>query len=220
MNKEQILRALKVLIIMTVFLYVLECIFLIPGVTEFFTNWFNGANGWTLYLIVAILMFLQGTILNIPAVTILELSILAGINTLSILYISVVMIAYMLACIVSYWLGRKFGVKAVKWIAGDEQEFGKWSNYINKKGKWWYLITVLLPIFPDDLLCIVAGSVKLNFVFYTLANLIGRTIGLVTMLLTLKFVGHIGGDFPIMLIVWLVGLVIELIAYGIIKNKR
>lgn len=220
MSKEQKIRALKVLIIMTLVLLVLECIFLMPGVTEFFTNWFNSSNGWTLYLIICILMFLQGTILNIPAVTIIELSILAGIETLSILYISVVMIGYMLACIVSYWIGRKFGVKAVKWVAGDEQEFDKWSNYINKKGKWWYFITVLLPIFPDDLLCIVAGSVKFDFWFYIIANLIGRTIGLVTIILTLKLVGHIGGDFPIMLIVWLVGLVIELIVYRIIKNKR
>ena len=218
MNKEQIIKTLKVLLIMTAVLVGLELIFMIPAVENFFTGWFN-TSGWTLYLIVWILMFLQCSVLNIPAVTLLELSILAGIETLSVLYIAVVMSAYMVGCITSYWIGRKFGTKAVKWIAGDEQEFEKWCEVINRKGKWWYFATVLLPVFPDDLLCIIAGSVKMKFGFYTIANFIGRTIGLTTMLFTLKLIGHIGGNFPTMLVVWSVGLIAELVAYIIVKHK-
>lgn len=219
MTKEQISKALKVAMIMTAILIVLEIIFMIPVIENFFTSWFNSTNGWTLYLIIWVLMFLQCNVLNIPAVTLLELSILAGIETLSPIYILVVMSAYISGCIVSYFLGAKIGSKAVKWIAGDEQEFTKWCDVINKKGKWWYFATVILPIFPDDLLCIVAGSLKFNFGFYCFANAVGRSVGLVTMILTLKLVGHIGGNFPTMLVVWCVGLIVELVTYLIIKKR-
>lgn len=219
MNKQQILKMLNIFIPITLFLIILEIVFLIPGVQGFFTNWFDSAAGWTIYLVVWMLMFLQGTILNIPGVTILQLSILAGLETLTFPYILTVMSANMAACILSYWFGRKFGTKAVKYIAGDIGEFDKWCSVINAKSKWWYFLTVLLPIFPDDLLCIVAGSLKLDFKFFCFANLIGRTIGLITMLLTLKLIDFIGGDFPTMLMVWLVALIAEIIIYFVIKRK-
>ena len=79
---------------------------------------------------------------------------------------------------------------------------------------------MILPIFPDDVLCIVAGSLKFNFGFYCFANAVGRGVGLVTMIATLKLIGHIGGEFPTMLIVWSVGLIAELVAYLIIKRRN
>lgn len=219
MSREQIIKTLKVLFIATIILVALEVIFIIPGVTEFFTRLING-NGVSTYIIIGVLMFLQGTVLNIPAVTIIELSALAGIETFSFMYILVVMIAYMLAALTSYFIGYKFGSKAVKWIAGDEEEFNKWCVVINNKGKWWYAASIILPIFPDDLLCIVAGSVKMNLPFYIVANFIGRTIGLITMILTLKLVGKIGGNFPIMLIVWVLALIAEIIVYLVIRREK
>lgn len=218
MNKSQVLKTLKVLLITTAILIGLELIFMIPAVEQFFASWFS-ASGWTLYLVVWVLMFLQANILNIPAVTLLELSIVAGINTLSVEYIVLVMSAYMTGCIVSYFLGRKFGSKAIKWIAGNEEDFNKWCEVINKKGKWWYFATVILPLFPDDVIVFVCGSIKFDFTFFVISNLIGRTIGLITMLFTLKLLGHIGGNFPTMLVVWCVGLIAELVAYIIIKTK-
>ena len=125
----------------------------------------------------------------------------------------------MAGCILSYWLGRWFGSKAVKWVAGSEEDFDKWSNFINEKGKIWYLVTVILPLFPDDILCIIAGSLKMNFGFYTIANLIGRSIGLVTMLIVLKYIGVASSSIPFMLIVWCVGLVAEIITL-IVLNKN
>ena len=219
MTKQQILKALQLAMIMTAVLVVLELVFMVPQVEQFFVNWFNGKSGWMLYAIIWVLMFLQCNVINIPAVTLIELSNLAGIETLSPIYILVVMSAYMSGCIVSYFLGAKIGSKAVKWVAGSEQDFAKWCDFINRKGKWWYFATVILPIFPDDVLCIVAGSLKFNFGFYCFANAVGRSVGLVTMIATLKLIGHIGGEFPTMLIVWSVGLVAELVAYLIIKNK-
>ena len=218
MKKEQIIKLLKVFMVATAIMLVAEVVFAFPQVNNYFSNLVTNANGWLVYIIIWIIMFLQVTILNVPAYVILVASINCGLNVLGWQYLLTVISAYMIGCILAYWLGRWFGVKAVRWCAGSEEDFGKWCNIINKKGKLWYFATVILPIFPDDLLCLVAGSVKFNFAFYSIANLIGRSIGLITMLFTLKFVGNLGGGFPIMPIVWAVALMGEIITLLVLKK--
>lgn len=213
MKNEQLLKILKVLMVATAIMLVFEIIFSIPAVNEFFGGLITGANGWVVYLVIWAIMFLQVTILNIPAYVVLSASVSVGIKTLSWEYFLTVISAYMVGCLVAYFIGRKFGAKAVKWCAGSEEDYNKWSELFNKKGKWWYLVTVLFPMFPDDLLCLVAGGVKFNFWFYTIANLVGRSIGLITMLLVLEFIGLAGGGFPFMIIVWAVALLAEVIVY-------
>lgn len=220
MKREQVIKLLKVGIFTTLFLILVEVIFLIPEINNFFTNWVDGKNGWSLYIILWILLFLQSNVIPIPAVSLLQISVLVGIEVLSWQYILLVMSAYMCGCILSYWLGRWFGVKAIKWVAGSEEDFNKWSEFVNKKGKWWYLMTVLLPLFSDDLLCLIAGSLKMDFTFYVIANLFGRSIGLITMLVVLKYIGVASSNIPFMLIVWCVGLVAEIVAYFVIKKKN
>ena len=219
MKREQIDKLLKVFIITTIVMLICEIIFAIPQVNDFFGKWITSTNGIYVYVIVWIIMFAQVTILNIPAYVVLSASASIGINTLSWQYFLTVITAYMAGCILAYWLGRGFGSKAVKWCAGSQEEFDKWSQFMNKKGRLWYFLTILLPLFPDDLLCLVAGSIKFNFGFYTIANLIGRSIGLIAMILTIKLLGLIGGNgFPFMILVWAVALVLEIIVYY--KNKK
>ena len=219
MKKEQIIKFLKLGIYTTLFLIAIEIVFLIPAVDNFFKGWVEKSTGWVLWLVLWILFFLQTNLIRIPAVSLLQISVHSGIEVLSWQYILLVMSAYMGGCILSYWLGRWFGTKAIKWVSGSEEDFDKWSKFINKKGKIWYLLSVLLPVFPDDILCIIAGSLKMDFGFYTLANLIGRSIGLITMLVVLKYVGIVSSSIPFMLIVWCVGLVAEIITL-IVLNKN
>lgn len=219
MKKEQILKLLKVFIVATAIMLIAEVIFAFPSVNDFFTNFITNSSGWVVYIILWVIMFLQVTILNIPAYVILVASMGCGLDVFSWQYLLTVISAYMVGCIFAYWLGRIFGVKAVKWCAGSEEDFNKWCAVINKKGKWWYFISVIFPLFPDDLLCLVAGSVKFNFAFYTIANLIGRSVGLITMLYALKFINFASGGFPIMVIVWAVALIGEIITLIFLQKK-
>ena len=219
MKKEQIIKFLKLGIYTTLFLIAIEIVFLIPAVNNFFKGWVQNSSGWVLWLVLWILFFLQTNLIQIPSVSLLQISVHSGIEVLSWQYILLVMSAYMSGCILSYWLGRWFGTRAIKWVAGSEEDFDKWSEFINRKGKIWYLLSVLLPVFPDDILCIIAGSLKMDFGFYTLANLIGRSIGLVTMLIVLKYIGIASSSIPFMLIAWCVGLVAEIITL-IVLNKN
>lgn len=219
MNKQQIIKILKVSMITTAIMLGFETLFSFDVITNWFGELITKSGDWA-YLVIWVIIFLQVTILNLPAYVILSACVSIGISTLSWEFILVTISAYMCGCLLAYWLGFKFGKKAVKWCAGSEEDYDKWCNVLNEKGKWWYLITVLFPFFPDDLLCIVAGSVKFNFWFYFISNLIGRTIGLITMLYTLKLIGIIGGGFPFMIIVWGVALLAETIIYLVLYKKN
>ena len=218
MKIEQIIKILKVALTATAIMLAFEIVFSINAVNDFFGGLIENAGSWT-YVVIWLIMFLQVTVLNIPAYTVLSACASIGIETLSWQYILVVLSAYMTGCILAYWLGRWFGVKAVRWCAGGQEDFDKWSGFINKKGKWWYFLTVLFPFFPDDLLCIVAGSVKFNFGYYIAMNFVGRGIGLVSTILALKLLSLGSGDFPFMVIVWAVALVGEIIALIVLKKK-
>ena len=218
MTKSQISKILKVCIIATIIMLVFEIIFDIPVIQNWFTDLVTNSGNWA-YVVIWFIMFFQVTILNIPAYVILSASAAIGIQTLSLKYIIVVLSAYMLGAMLAYLLGRKFGKRAVKWCAGSDEDYDKWSSFINSKGKWFYFGTVLLPFFPDDLLCLVCGATEMNFAFFSIANLIGRGVGLVTMLLVIKLIGFIGGGFPYMIIVWVAALIAEVIALIVIKRK-
>ena len=221
MKKDQIIRLLKVALVTTAILLIFEGIFSISAINNFFMGLISGSSGWLAYLFVWLIMFLQVTILNIPAYSVLAACTSIGMKTLGIVFISVVLSAYMVGCILAYWLGRWFGKRAVKWCAGSEEDYDKWSSVLNSKGKIWYFLTVLFPFFPDDILCLVAGAVKFNFGLYTIMNFVGRGIGLVTTILTLGLINKVSDGFPIMVIVWAVALIAELVGYIILsKNDK
>lgn len=219
MKKDQILRLLKVALVTTTILLTFEGIFSIPAINNFFMGLISGSSGWLAYLFVWLIMFLQVTILNIPAYSILAACTAIGMKTLDFVFIAVVLSAYMVGCILAYWLGRWFGKKAVKWCAGSEEDYDKWSKVLNSKGKIWYFLTILFPFFPDDLLCILAGAVKFNFGLYFIMNFVGRGIGLITIILTLGLINKVSGGFPFMVIVWAVALIAELVGYIILSKK-
>lgn len=220
MRKEQILKLLKVAVVTTAIMLLFEIIFSIPAVIGLFQRIIYNTDAAYVYIIIGIIMFLQVTILNIPAYVILSACSSIGLQLLDYKFICTVWVSYMFGCMFAYWLGKKFGKRAVKWCAGSEEDYYKWSEILNKKGKWLYAASVLLPLFPDDLLCLCAGAVNFNQSFYILANVVGRLIGLVAMILTLQVINIAGGGFPFMILVWAAALITEIILYILIKKDK
>ena len=119
MKKEQIIKLLKVFMVATAIMLVAEVVFAFPQVNNYFSNLVTNANGWLVYIIIWIIMFLQVTILNVPAYVILVASINCGLNVLGWQYLLTVISAYMIGCILAYWLGRWFGVKFTLKVVGN-----------------------------------------------------------------------------------------------------
>ena len=236
---EQIQKFLRVVIICMLFMVIAEGLFEIPVIRDFFgASLIEGKSGWLVYVIVWIVMFAQVTIIPIPALPILtacnqmaglvakdnSLSGLFSLNTLSFLLLT--SSAAVLGSICAYWLGRKFGKPAIKWVAGSEEDYNKWSDKFNSKtGKWVWAATVLFPLFPDDLISFVVGAIKMNFGFYAIVNIICKITGTFTMWLFMRlpgidiFFGTVDTVIPWALIVYTLLLLIALITKFILNRK-
>ena len=213
---HQCKKLLEVALLCTFLMFVFELIFSFDAVTNWLKDLVINAGNWT-WVVVWVLLFVQ-VLIPIPAYVIIlaVFTILPQEMTTYTTLVCVAISAYMLGAIIAYGIGRKWGKIAVKWCAGSEQEYDKWASFINKKGKFIYFLTVLFPVFPDDILCIVCGSVKFNFCYFIIFNFVGRTIGLIT---TLVFFGIISGGGILTLVAWGAALVVEIIAWLVFRSK-
>ena len=77
------------------------------------------------------------------------------------------------------FLGR-FGLKKVfeKIIVAEDLE--KAENLINKYGKGYIPLFYLFPLFPDDAICCVVGSLKVNFWYHLFSIILCRGVGVAT----------------------------------------
>lgn len=77
--------------------------------------------------------------------------------------------------IAAFAVGRVLGVKAVKWLVG-ENSLNKCLNTIKGKDKIILTFMFLFPFFPDDVLCFVAGMTTMSHLFFVIMIFITRII--------------------------------------------
>lgn len=232
MKPLQIYRLLLTAIPVLAVLLLFELPFAFDEVTSFLEEWVSsGSNVYVVYALVFFVMYLQGTVLPIPAYIPLNAAVQAGLietgnglwpmfgDPKTWILFAVVLFAYLLGVITAYFLGYFLGVKAVKWIASSEEDYEKWSSLLSGKGKWFYFLTVLLPVFPDDLLCLVCGSLRMNFLAFFLSNVVGRSIGLVFMIGGLALLKEASGDIPWALIAWSLALLVSIVLALVYRAK-
>ena len=70
-------------------------------------------------------------------------------------------IGIVLGSVAAFLIGRIFGYKLVSWIVGKEQ-LKKGIKMVENKSKVMFSLIFLLPFFPDDLICFVAGLTTMS----------------------------------------------------------
>ena len=119
------------------------------------------------------LQFMQVTFVPIPS-TILTL---AGVLIYGPLQAALLSLSGILfGSVVAFWLGRVFGKKLIAFMVGKEA-CKKWTNFLTN-AKYAFFVMMVLPIFPDDILCLVAGVTEMSWSFFVVTNLISRPLGI------------------------------------------
>lgn len=127
------------------------------------------------FLIFIILQILQTTVLQIPAVFVtIAGALIFGKWTAFLLSF----IAIMIGSLIMFWIGRKAGRKFLNWLIGAEST-NKWIDKLSN-GKYLFFLMMVFPVFPDDILCVVAGLTNMSFPFFLWTNVIARGIGVAT----------------------------------------
>lgn len=237
---ETIRQVCKLLIFIFIFFVIIEIIFLIPGINNFFSSLITTQkNKIIMYIVITFICFIQILpIFNLPMLPILFVFYSLGwfvtnqkpssfIENIQLIFsldglflILAIMFGYMFGIFVTYLLGRVLGIKAYQFVNdGKIDGFAEWSKKINGKyGKFAYFLTVLLPIFPDDLIIIVVGAAQMEQKFVILVNLIGRFIGLLAIMIFIPFISLNDTSIPYSLIVYTLLLLISLIIYFIVNQ--
>ncbi len=129
----------------------------------------KGAAAPFLYIL---LSFAQVTLIPIPgAITILAGNYLFGpLKAFIYSYIGMLLGA-MTAFFLGKWIGRPF----VNWIAGSKEKADEWIGRLKGREKIVMFFMFLLPLFPDDLLCAIAGMLHYTAFEFLIVQLITRT---------------------------------------------
>ena len=131
------------------------------------------SGGMFSFIVFVILQILQTTVLQIPAIFVtIAGSLVFGPWVAFILSF----IAVMIGSVIMFWVGRKAGRKFLNWLAGKE-EADTWIKRMSH-GKYLFFLMMIFPLFPDDILCVVAGLTNMSFSFFFWTNVIARSLGI------------------------------------------
>lgn len=89
-------------------------------------------------------------------------------------------IGVLLGSYLSFIIGKIFGFRVVAYVAGKDNAL-KYAKIINDRGKFFLIYAFLLPFFPDDILCLIAGMTTMKFSTFFLIAGITRPIGVMCM---------------------------------------
>lgn len=239
-HKKQITKLLYAALVCIGLLLLVECLFQIPVINKIFdaTAIGNTKTPITAWVILWLLMFAQVTIIPIPAMPIYVfcsgtnlvangLTLIDLFSLKTCFFCAFAVSACLAGSIVAYTLGKIGGGKAVKWIAGDDDDYNQWCKILNnKKGKVIYACTVLFPLFPDDVICLVVGAMRMDFKYFTIVNIIGKLIGAFCTLLFIRlpilsdfFMSSRGKGIPWSIIIYSSILLVLIIVTAIWKKK-
>ncbi|MBD5584662.1 MAG: TVP38/TMEM64 family protein [Clostridia bacterium] len=134
-------------------------------------NIINSTGAWGMVVFVLI-QILQIVVLPLPAIVCYVPGTIIWGPLIATLLASA---GVLIGSVIAYFIGRLWGKKAVIWIAGKEAT-EKYSAYFGKRGKVIFILMQILPFFPDDILCMIAGLTSMNFAFFFVAILLVRPL--------------------------------------------
>lgn len=139
---------------------------LLENLRQIVDNSIWGAIIFSLILIFQVIFIPAGTMaFTIPAAIIFESPVKAWL----ICWLSLTIGSW-----VMFWLARKFGTKILKWIVGTEKA-EKYAKFLGQ-GKFVLPLLLLVPIFPDDIICVAAGISNVNWLYFMIVIFITRGI--------------------------------------------
>lgn len=131
-------------------------------------------NGFTGAIIYILLLILQVVFIPINSLMLIVPAILL-FGALKAFLLS--MVALVVGSAISYYLGKIFGISLISWIMGKDRAISL-QKKLGNNGKFLLPIFFLIPIFPDEVMCMLAGLSKINFIYFIIVIIITRAIDL------------------------------------------
>ena len=140
---------------------------------EALREYIESSGNWAV-LVFILFQFLQVVILPIPS----TVTVMAGVALFGPLKCSIFsFIGIFIGSVLAFGIGRWLGYKVVSWIVGKE-DLDKWLKKI--KGKDYLILSImfLLPLFPDDVLCFIAGLSSMTWGYFLVMIFVTRALSI------------------------------------------
>ena len=135
--------------------------------------WIESFGAWG-PIIFFVLELAQVILIPVPA----QITTLAGIFAFGPFKAFLISsLAVISGSIIAFTIGRHLGVPVLYKIAKKET-VDKYRKLISKKGRMLLPIMFLFPLFPDDLLCFIAGTTTMSWLYFIVVTLATRLIGI------------------------------------------
>lgn len=134
-------------------------------------DYIEAAGSLSVWIYIAF-CFLQVVVLPVPG----SVAVAVGVALFGPLKCAIFsFIGIVAGSFVAFAIGKCVGYKTVCWIVGKE-DLDKWLDRI--KGKDYLILSImfLLPMFPDDVLCFVAGLSSMTWPYFSVMIVITRII--------------------------------------------
>jgi uncharacterized membrane protein YdjX (TVP38/TMEM64 family) len=115
----------------------------------------------------------------------------------------------------AFWMARRYGRPfAHRFVSPDI--LARWDRIAARQGIGFYVVTLVLPLFPNDAMCYVAGLSEIHSRRFLVANVLGRLLATAAM----TFVGAYGSQIPLSIwIVLAIALGLGTLVWYVFKNK-
>lgn len=192
------------------------------NISDLFVGLLKDLGFWKYIIYIAITSI--GTILLsvVPAVSMAF--IMAGVGLFGATWQTFLICAssVFISSLVMYLLGRTGGYKLFIKIIG-KSNLDKATKLIKEKGQIYFPLMMMFGGFPDDALVCVAGIIKMNLGFFIPSVIIGRSIGISSIVFGLNFIQMLGIDSPLgwfkLIVFGIIGLMLVIKLGNIISKK-
>ncbi len=193
--KKKIMKVLLAVASLVLISFIFTLILAIFGIIEFEDGinlnielFKNFASSWYGCLIILVIEVIITTLLSfIPGTSMAFILLWKSLINNSFFAFTLAFSGVLLSSLMMYLLGRIGGYKLCVKILGNE-ECQKASHLLNKKGKTYFPIMMMLPIFPDDALVMIAGSFKMEVKWFVPSIILGRGVGIATIIFGLDII--------------------------------
>lgn len=194
-NSKKIIRILLMLLIFflislvsAVLLYLFGVIYYDEGIqinkelfSYFSTTWYG------CIVIILAQVIITSLLSFVPGASMAFIILLETLYENSVVAFIVAFSGVMLSSLMMYLIGRYGGYNLGKKLIGEE-DCEKASDLLNSKGLIYFPMMMMFPAFPDDALVMVAGTLKMSLKWFIPSIVIGRGIGVATIVFGLSAV--------------------------------
>jgi len=128
----------------------------------------------------------------------------------------VIIVSTILGSQIAFFIARQYGRDLIYKLASP-QIIERWDGMARNQGIMFYFFAFVLPIFPSDLMCYVAGLGKISARHFLVANTLGRTV----VAIGITIIGMYGLNPP--LAFWLIfigGMLALFIGWFVFKRRK